>query len=140
MQWLKNWWYNDQYYKITKEGNQKNIYDDSPFEYILHMHKTNKGMQYHFLKPGNSYEIKHPYHVLGLSITINNQCYVLPSYSFLIQGNELGDVFISWLCKHYLYIKHGQGQWSIVDDNVTLHQGCAIFVNNELKNDIKLVS
>ena len=54
MQWIKNWWYTDQYYKITKDGDQKSIYDTSSFEYILHMHKTSKGMNYHFIKPSES--------------------------------------------------------------------------------------
>jgi len=130
---MKNWWYTDQYYKITKEGDQKSIYDSSPFEYILHMHKTAKGMQYHFLKPGDSYQIRLPYSVLGLSITINEDCYVLQPSSFLIQGNNLGEIFVRWLCKHYLYRKHGKAEWTILDDTVMLHQGSTIFVNNELK-------
>ena len=113
------------------------MYDSSPFEYILHMHKTDKGMQYHFLKPGHSYQIRLPYSVLGLSITIDGDCYVLPSSSFLIQGNELGDIFVAWLCKHYLYRKYGKVEWTILDDSVMLHQGSFICVNNELKNDIK---
>jgi hypothetical protein len=137
MQSIKNWWYADQYYKITNEGDQKSIYDSSPFEYILHMHKTSKGMQYHFLKPGDSYQIRLPYSVLGLSITINEDCYVLQPSSFLIQGNNLGEIFVLWLCKHYLYRKHGKAEWTIVDHTVMLHQGSTICVNNELKNDIK---
>lgn len=137
MQSIKNWWYQDQYYKITKEGDQKSIYDSSPFEYILHMHKTTKGMQYHFLKPGDSYQIHLPYSVLGLSITINEVCYVLQPSSFLIQGNDLGEIFVLWLCKHYLYRKHGKAEWTILDNTVMLYQGSTICVNNELKNDIK---
>lgn len=137
MQSIKNWWYTDQYYKITKEGDQKSIYDSSPFEYILHMHKTTKGMQYHFLKPGDSYQIRLPYSVLGLSISINDDCYVLQPSSFLIQGNNLGEIFVLWLCKHYLHRKHGKVEWTILDDTVMLHQGSTICVNNELKNDIK---
>jgi len=128
--------YTDQYYKITKEGEQKNMYDASPFDYILHMHKD-VVMQYHFLKPGDSYQIKHPYTVLGLSVTIEDKCYVLPSSSFLIQGNELGDTFLLWLCKNYLHISPGKGEWTIVDTQVQLHKGKFIHVNNELKNDIK---
>lgn len=136
MQWLKNWWYTDQYYKITKEGDQKSIDDPSPFEYILHMHKEDK-MYYHFIKPGQSYQIKHPYSALGLSITMNGYCHILPASSFLIQGNELGDTFVKWLCKHYLYCTPGKGEWTIVDNQVQLHKGTVIHVNNELKNDIK---
>ena len=113
------------------------MYDSCPFEYILHMHKTDKGMQYHFFKPCDSYQIRFPYSVLGLSITIDGDCYVLPHSSFLIQGNELGDIFVAWLCKHYLYRKYGKVEWTILDDSVMLHQGSSICVNNELKNDIK---
>jgi hypothetical protein len=137
MQWFKNWWYQDQYYKITKEGEQKNIYDECSFEYILHMHKTEKAMYYHFIKPGDSYQIKHPYSVIGLSITLNNFWYVLPAASFLIQGNELGETFMLWLCKHYLYRSPAYGQWTVIDNQVNVYEGKTIHVNNELKNDIK---
>ena len=133
MQWIKNWWYTDQYYKITKEGGQKSMYDESPFEYILHIHK---GL-YHFLKPGDSYQIKHPYSVLGLSITIDDHCYVLPASSFLIKGNRLDDTFVRWLCKHYLKCAYGKHEWTVVDTQVQLHKGTTLHVNNELKNDIK---
>jgi len=139
MQCLKNWWYQDQYYKITKEGDQKSMYDSSPFEFILHMHKTSKGMQYHFLKPCDSYQIRLPYSVLGLSITIHGYCHILPSSSFLIKGNKLGEIFVAWLCKHYLYCSPGKGEWMIVDNQIQLHKGTVIYVNNELKNDIKLL-
>ena len=134
MQWIKNQWYTDQFYKITKEGDQKSMYDESPFDYILHIHK---GLHYHFLKPGDSYQIKHPYTVLGLSITLDDQCYVLPASSFLIQGNRLDHTFVRWLCKHYLYRSPGKVEWTVVDNQVQLHKGTEIHVNNELKNDIK---
>ena len=136
MQWIKNKWCTDQYYKITKEGDQKSMYDETPFDYILHMHKG-VVMEYHFLKPGDSYQMKHPYTVLGLSVTIEDKCYVLPAASFLIQGNELGDTFLLWLCKNYLHISPGKGEWTILDTHVQLHKGTIIHVNNELKNDIK---
>jgi hypothetical protein len=45
MQWLKNWWYNDQYYKITSEGDQRSMEEDVPFDTILQIHKTTKGLQ-----------------------------------------------------------------------------------------------
>ena len=137
MQWFKNWWYQEQYYKITKEGDQKSIQDEGAFEFILHMRKNNKEMHYHFIKPGDSYQIKHPYTAIGLSITIDGFCYVLPVSSFLIQGNRLGETFMLWLCKHYLYRTPMYGQWMIVDKDVTIYQGTMIHVNNELKNDIK---
>jgi len=136
MQWIKNKWYTDQYYKITKEGDQKSMYDTSPFEYILHMHKTAKSMNYHFIKPGDSYQSIFPYSVLGLSFTLHEHCYVLPT-SFLMKGNELGDTVMSWLCKHYLYVTPGKGEWCVLDDKIQLHYGSIIHVNNDLKNDIK---
>jgi hypothetical protein len=135
MQWIKNWWYTDQYYKITKEGDQKSMYDASPFEYILHIH-NNGSLNYHFLKPGDSYQLKHPYTVLGLSITLD-QCYVLPASSFLIKGNRLDDTVVRWLCKQYLKCDYGTYEWTVVDTQVQLHKGTEIHVNNELKNDIK---
>lgn len=135
MQWIKNWWYTDQYYKITKEGDQKSMYDASPFEYILHIH-NNGSLNYHFLKPGDSYQLKHPYTVLGLSITLD-QCYVLPASSFLIKGNRLDDTVVRWLCKQYLKCDYGTYEWTVVDTQVHLHKGTEIHVNNELKNDIK---
>lgn len=135
MQWIKNWWFTDQYYKITKEGDQKSMYDASPFEYILHIH-NNGSLNYHFLKPGDSYQLKHPYTVLGLSITLD-QCYVLPASSFLIKGNRLDDTVVRWLCKQYLKCDYGTYEWTVVDTQVQLHKGTEIHVNNELKNDIK---
>jgi hypothetical protein len=135
MQWIKNGWYTDQYYKITKEGDQKSMYDASPFDYILHIH-NNGSLHYHFLKPGDSYQIKHPYTVLGLSITLDH-CYVLPASSFLIKGNRLDDTVVRWLCKHYLKCDYGKYEWTVVDTQVQLHKGTDIHVNNELKNDIK---
>ena len=136
MQWIKNQWYTDQYYKITKEGDQKSMYDEAPFDYILHIH-NNGTLNYHFLKPGDSYQIKQPYTVLGLSITLDDRCYVLPASSFLIQGNRLDDTFVRWLCKYYLKCPPGKREWTVVDTQVQLHKGTEFHVNNELKNDIK---
>ena len=92
MQWLKNWWYNDQYYKITSEGEQRNMEDDVYFEYILHIHKSSKGLQYHFINPGESYKIVNPYDVIGLSFTVHNKTYILSPHSFLIKGNEWNEI------------------------------------------------
>ena len=41
MQWLKNWWYQDQYYKITKEGEQKRIteLDEEDLKYLAEASK-----------------------------------------------------------------------------------------------------
>jgi hypothetical protein len=137
MQYIKNWWYDDQYYKITKEGDQKSMFNSCPYVYILHIHKTKSFMQYHFLKSGDSYQIHSPYSVLGMSIIMNNHCYVLPPQSFLLKGNELGEIVMQWLCKHYFYRRPSIGEWTILDDQIQLHKGHYIKVNNELKNDIK---
>ena len=136
MQWLKNWWYNDQYYKITSEGEQRNMEDDVFFEYILHIYKSSKGLQYHFIKPGESYKIVNPYDVIGLSFTVHNKTYILSPHSFLIKGNEWNEIFIKWLCK-YLGIYYGQGTIALLDRNIILYSGTYLKVMNELKNDIK---
>ena len=136
MQWLKNWWYNDQYYKITSEGEQRNMEDDVFFEYILHIYKSSKGLQYHFIKPGESYKIVNPYDVIGLSFTVHNKTYILSPHSFLIKGNEWNEIFMKWLCK-YLGIYYGQGTIALLDRNIILYSGTYLKVMNELKNDIK---
>ena len=136
MQWLKNWWYTDQYYKITSEGEQRNMEEDVPFETILHIHKSPKGMQYHFINAGESYKIVNPYDVIGLSFTVNNNTYLLSPHSFLLEGNEWNKVFMKWLCR-YLGITYGEGTIALLDRNITLYSGTYLKVNNDLKNDIK---
>lgn len=136
MQWLKNWWYKDQYYKITLEGEQRNMEDDIEFESILHIHKSNKGLQYHFIKPGESYKIVTPYDVIGLSFTVHDKSYILSPHSFLIQGNEWDEVFMKWLCK-YLGISYEKGTIALLDRNINLYSCSYLKVNNDLKNDIK---
>jgi len=136
MQCIKNWWYTDQYYKITPEGDQRNMEDDVNFDTILHIHRSPKGLQYHFINPGESYKIVHPYDVIGLSFTIHDKTYLLSPHSFLIQGNEWNEVFMKWLCK-YLGVSYGEGTIALLDRNVTLYSGTYLKVNNELKNDIK---
>ena len=136
MQWLKNKLFTHQYYKITKEGDQLSMFDPSPFEYILHIHKSLKGLQYHFIKPGESYKIVNPYDVIGLSFTVHNKTYILSPHSFLIQGNEWNEIFMRWLCK-YLGIYYGQGTIALLDRNIILYSGTYLKVMNELKNDIK---
>ena len=136
MQWLKNWWYNDQYYKITLNGEQLSMEYDDVFEYILHIHKSSKGLQYHFIKPGESYKIVNPYDVIGLSFTVHNKTYILSPHSFLIQGNEWNDIFMRWLCK-YLGVPYENGTIALLDRNIILYSGTYLKVINELKNDIK---
>lgn len=136
MQYLKNWWYDDQYYKITSEGDQKSMEDDVSFDTILHIHKSAKGLQYHFINPGESYKIVNPYDVIGLSFTVGNRSYILSPHSFLIQGNEWNTVFMKWLCK-YLGISFAEGTIALLDRNVTLYCGTYLKVKNDLKNDIK---
>lgn len=136
MQWLKNWWYNDQYYKINSKGEQLSMYEDCLFEYILHIYKSKKGLQYHFIKPGDSYKIVNPYDVIGLSFTVDDNVYLLSPHSFLIQGNEWNEVFMKWLC-NYLGISYGECKIALLDRNITLYSGTYLKVNNELKNDIK---
>jgi hypothetical protein len=136
MQCLKNWWYNDQYYKITSDGKQHSMEYDDMFEYILNIHKSSKGLQYHFIKPGESYKIVNPYDVIGLSFTLNNKTYILSPHSFLIQGNEWNEIFMRWLCT-YLGIYYGEGTIALLDRNIILYSGTYLKVINELKNDIK---
>ena len=140
MEWFKqvfkNWWYSDQYYKITPDGEQKSMEDDCVFDFILHIHKSPKGLQYHFIKQGESYKIVNPYDVIGLSFTVHDKTYLLSPHSFLIQGNEWNEVFKRWLC-NYLVIFYGDGTIALLDRNITLYSGTYLNVKNELKNDIK---
>jgi hypothetical protein len=121
MQWIKNYLYKDQYYKITKEGDQRRL-------------------QYHFIKPYDSYEIVVPYKVLGLSVYLNSKTYVIPPHSFFIQGNELfHETFFLWLCKHYLFIQPCQGTTTIIDENIDIHTSSFLKVNNAFENDINVI-
>ena len=136
MQYLKNWWYKDQYYKITSDGEQQSMEYEGAFETILHIYKSEKGMQYHFIKPGESYKIVNPYDVIGLSFTVHNTPYILSPHSFLIQGNEWNETFMRWLCL-YLGVSYGKGRIALLDRNISLFSGTYLKVNNDLKNDIK---
>lgn len=136
MQFIKNWWYTNQYYKITSDGTQKSIYDSSEHVYILHIHKSPTGLQYKFIKPGQSYQTKPlPYTIFGLSVTIEHtsifglsthRSYILPVKSFLLEGNTLDDTIVLWLCKNYLHVTPGKSLWTIIDDKVRLHTGKTI--------------
>lgn len=136
MQHLKNWWYKDQYYKITSEGKQRSMDHEGPFETILHIHKSQRGMQYHFIKPGGSYKIVTPYDVIGLSFTVRDTPYILSPHSFLIQGNEWNETFMKWLCL-YLGVSYERGTIALLDRNISLFSGTYLKVNNDLKNDIE---
>jgi len=136
MQRFRNWWYNDQYYKITKDGEQRSMWSNAKHESILHIHKSPQGLQYHFIKPGESYKIVNPYDVIGLSFTVRDKTYLLSPHSFLIQGNEWDEVFMKWLCKH-LGIPFEMGTIGLLDSNITLYNGHYLKVQNDLKNDIK---
>ena len=139
MQWLNNYLYKDQYYKITKEGDQRPMLDCCSYEYILHIHHD-KILQYHFIKPYESYEMITPYKVLGLSVYLNSKSYVISPDSFFIKGNELfHETFFLWLCKHYLFIRPCTGTATIIDENIDIHASTFLKVNNAFENDINVI-
>ncbi len=136
IQWIKNNIYKDQYYKITKDGDQQSIYDFGPYEYILHI--QNDGIiKYHFIK--DSYAIVNPYKVLGMNINFEERSYIVPANSFFIKGNELfTEPLTLWLCKHYLYvIPRKKCTLTLIDEHVNLYKCNSIVVHNNLQNDIK---
>lgn len=137
MQWLYNKLYTHQYYKITEDGEQVSIYDSQKAHYILHIQNDSQ-LYYHFIIPGESYEIKVPYGVLGISVEIGKS-YVLPYQQFMVRGNQIGNtVFMKWLCKYYLGIPFQQ-YWKIhcIDTDANLYSGHTLYVDNTLKKDIK---
>ena len=145
MQFIKNWWYTDQYYKISADGNQLSMYNSSEHVCILHIHKSPTGIQYRFIKHGQSYQsstlsytifglsltIEHCYTIFGLSIT-TNRSHILPVKSFLLEGNTLDDTIVLWLCKNYLHVTPGKSIWTIIDDKVCLHTGKTIHFGDTL--------
>lgn len=136
MQWIKNRVYRDQYYKITKEGDQKSMYDFGPYEYILHIH--NDGiLKYHFIK--EEYDLVYPYKVLGMNINFEDESYIVPAESFFIKGNELfTEPLTLWLCKHYLNISpRKKCTLTLIDEHANMYKCNCIVVDNNLKNDIK---
>jgi hypothetical protein len=136
MQWFKNRWYTNQFYKITAEGKQLSMMSTEDYVYILHI--QNKGtMKYHFIT--DNYTLTCPYKVLGMSVNINNKDYILPPNDFLVKGNELfNETFTLWLCKHYLYITPiNTCKVAILDENADFHFGSLMNVDNNIKNDIK---
>jgi hypothetical protein len=139
MQWLYNKLCSHQFYKITRDGDQLSMMDNTPFEYILHIQNDGK-LRYHFMK--ENYVLTHPYSVLGMSITIQNKQYILPSEQFIIQDNELfNETMTLWLCKHYLYITPcNKSTITILDENADIQICTLLRVQNNLKNDIKCIS
>lgn len=139
MQWLYNKLYTHQFYKITKDGDQLSMLDNAPFEYILHIHNDGK-LRYHFMK--DNYVLTIPYSVLGMSVTIQNKQYILPSEQFIIQDNELfSEPLTLWLCKHYLHIDPcDTSTITMLDENADIQTGTLLRVQNNLKNDIKYIS
>ena len=122
MQFIKNWWYTDQYYKITDDGTQKSMYDSSDYKCILRIHKSPTGIQYRFIQLGQPYQTKSlPYTIFGLSVTIQQRSFVLPVKSFLLHENTLNETVALWLCKNYLYVSPGEITWSLIDNVVQIH-------------------
>jgi len=137
MQWLYNQWYTHQYYKITEEGEQVSIYDSKKAHYILHI-KNEGQLYYHFIVPGESYDIQVPYEVLGLSVELDRP-YLLPFKQFMIKGNQIGStVFMKWLCRYYLGISFRE-YWEVhcIDEDANIYSGNILYVENTLKKDIK---
>jgi len=138
MQWLYNKLYKHQFYKITKDGEQLSMLNNSEFEYILHIQNDGK-LTYHFMK--ENYSLIKPYSVLGMSVTIQNNQYVIPSEQFIVQDNELfTDTLTLWLCKHYLHIPPcNKCTITILDENADIQIAELLTVQNNLKNDIKCI-
>jgi hypothetical protein len=136
MQWFKNRWYTNQYYKITEDGTQVSMMDPCNYKYILHIQNKDT-LKYHFIT--DNYTLTCPYKILGMSVNIRNNEYILPPNSFLVKGNELfNKTFTLWLCKHYLYITPTNTcKVVILDENADIHFGSLINVDTNLKNDIK---
>ena len=120
MQWLKNKWFTHQYYKITKEGDQVSMMENISHVYILHIYNDGH-IRYHFIKPGQSYKIKYPLKLLGLSVTYDMVHYILPTESFVIEHNDFNSTVQKWLCKHYLHIPpQDNGQFTIIDQDACI--------------------
>jgi len=136
MQCLKNYFYTDQFYKITEEGDQISMTGNTPYVYILHIYK---GKKYHFVKPNESYKLEYPYKLLGLSVQFH-KTFILPPDSFVIKGNEFTIPFLKWLCKHYLMITYKESPTiTVIDEDACMMKGNSFCVNNTLKNDIKYI-
>jgi hypothetical protein len=136
MQWIRNWLYEHQFYKITAQGDQVSMMESTPYAYILHIQNRN-GLKYHFIK--DSYTIEVPYEIIGASVYIHDTAHVLPPKEFIVRGNELfTETLTLWLCKHYLYIvPTTESTLTLIDSNIDIHTCSKLFVDNNLQNDIK---
>jgi len=136
-QWLRNWYYEDQYYKITAQGDQVSMMDPTPYVCILHIHRQSDGLRYHFIT--NSYELVVPYTIIGMSVYIRGTSYILPPKEFVLQDNNLFSPTLTlWLCKHYLYIKPTTDcTLTLIDSDINIHHCSRLLVQNNLQNDIK---
>jgi hypothetical protein len=140
LQWIRNRFYEHQFYKITALGDQLSMMDSTPHVCILHIHRQSDGWKYHFIT--GSYEITTPYKVIGMSVNIRDTSYILPPNEFVIQGNDLfSHTLTLWLCKHYLYIEPTtESTLTLIDTDVNIHQCARLVVENNLQNDIKSIS
>lgn len=138
MQWIKNQLFTHQFYKITIDGSQVSMMECVPYVYILHIQNDGQ-MRYHFIK--TNYSLRSPYSILGMSVHINHKDYILPPNDFLVDGNELfNEVFMLWLCKHYLRISPFKtGTATILDENADIHTCSLLNVHTNLKNDIDIL-
>jgi hypothetical protein len=136
MQWIRNWFYEHQFYKITAQGDQVSMMESVPYSYILHIQNKN-GLKYHFIQ--DSYTIEIPYEIIGLSVYIRDTAYILPPKEFILKGNELfTETLTLWLCKHYLYIPpSSESTLTLIDSNIDVHTCSKLIVQNNLQNDIK---
>jgi hypothetical protein len=139
MQWIRNRLYENQFYKITAQGDQVSMMESVPYSYILHIQNRN-GLKYHFIK--DSYTIEIPYEVIGLSVYIQDTAYILPPKEFIVKGNHLFTESLTlWLCKHYLYIEPcTESMLTFIDSNIDVHTCSKLLVQNNLQNDIKYKS
>ena len=136
MQWIRNWFYEHQFYKITAKGDQVSMMESTPYAYILHIQNRN-GLKYHFIKDSYTFDV--PYEIIGLSVYLHDTAYVLPPKEFIVKGNELfTEALTLWLCKHYLYISPTtESTLTLIDSNIDIHTCSKLFVDNNLQNDIK---
>ena len=139
VQWMRNRFYKHQFYKITALGDQLSMMDSTPHVCILHIHRQNDGLKYHFIT--GSYELTIPYKIIGLSVYLGGTSYILPPNEFVIQDNDLFSPSLTlWLCKHYLYIEPTtESTLTLIDTEVNIHQCARLVVQNNLQNDIKSI-
>ena len=137
VQWMRTRFYKHQFYKITALGDQLSMMDSTPHVCILHIHRQNDGLKYHFIT--GSYELTIPYKIIGLSVYLGGTSYILPPNEFVIQDNDLFSPSLTlWLCKHYLYIEPSRDSTlTLIDSNVDVHTCSKLLVQNNLQNDIK---